>query len=64
MSETKTRKTKTSSAVKARYNNKVYECVAVRLPKELVSSFKEKCKQENISQAQIVKKAIEDFLNK
>lgn len=57
-----TRKTHTSSAVKRRYNAKTYARIGVELPKDLVSAFKEKCKQEGISQAQIVKDAIERFL--
>ena len=56
------RKTHTSSAVKQRYNNKVYSVVSAKLPKDLVARFKEKCKAEGISQAQVVKKAIEAFL--
>ncbi len=61
--EEKKRKTTTSTAVKARYNSKVYEQLAFKLPKDLVRSFKEKCAAEGISQAQIIKKAIEDFLS-
>lgn len=53
----------TSTAVKQRYNNKVYSTVKAQLPKDLVLRFKEKCKAEGISQAQITKKAIENFLN-
>ncbi len=60
--ETQKRKTKTSSAVKNRYNSKVYEQLAFKLPKDLVKRFKEKCVAEGVSQAQIVKKAIEEFL--
>lgn len=56
------RKTKTSSAVKQRYNEKVYDNVSARVPKELAAAFKEKCAAEGISQAQIIKKAIEDFI--
>lgn len=56
------RKTHTSTAVKQRYNDKVYSLVSARLPKDLVARFKEKCKAEGVSQAQIVKKAIEEFL--
>ena len=56
------RKTHTSTAVKQRYNDKVYSLVSARLPKDLVARFKEKCKAEGVSQAQIVKKAIEAFL--
>lgn len=64
MSETekKPRKTHTSTAVKARYNDKVYEQIAVRIPKELAAQFKEKCQREGDSQAGIIKKAIEDYL--
>ena len=58
------RKTKTSSAVKQRYNEKVYYNVSARVPKELAAAFKEKCAAEGISQAQIIKKAIEDFIAK
>ncbi len=62
MDEQKTRKTKTSSAVKNRYNSKVYSSVTAMLPKDLVAQFKEKCKEVGVSQAQVVKKAIETFL--
>ena len=60
--ETK-RKTKTSSAAKNRYNSKVYDPILVRVPKEMAQAFKEKCIAENVSQAQIIKQAITDFLN-
>ena len=40
----------------------IYSVVSVKLPKDLVAQFKEKCKVEGVSQAQIVKKAIEEFL--
>lgn len=60
--ETEKRKTHTSSEVKRRYNQKTYGAVSVQLPKDLVAQFKEKCKAENVSQASIVKKAIEEFL--
>lgn len=63
MTEAK-RKTKTSSAVKQRYNDKTYTKIFVSVPKELAAEFKEKCADEGISQAQIFKKAIEDFLQK
>lgn len=32
------------------------------LPKDLVEAFKKECKNRNISQAQVIKKAIEKFL--
>lgn len=62
--EEQKRKTKTSSAVKNRYNKKAYDAIIARIPKELAEAFKAKCAAEGISQAQIIKKAIEDFLNK
>ena len=58
------RKRETSSAVKRRYNQKTYGAVTAYVPKDLAAAFKEKCAAEGISQAQIIKKAIEDFLNK
>lgn len=62
--ETKKRKTRTSTAVKARYNKKTYGAITAYVPKELAEAFKKKCAAEGISQAQIIKKAIEDFLGK
>ncbi len=58
------RKTTTSSAVKNRYNAKAYERITVCVPKELGEAFKEKCAAEGISQAQILKKAIEEYMSK
>ena len=56
------RKTKTSTEVKTRYNQKTYDVIAVRVPKEMAEAFKAKCTAEDITQAQIIKRAIEDFL--
>lgn len=56
------RKCNTSSQVKRRYNNKVYSRIVAELPKELVSNFKTACKKRGISQASVLKKAIEEFL--
>ncbi len=61
--ETEKRKTRTSTAVKNRYNQKVYDQIAIKVPKELAAAFKEKCAAEGVPQAQIIKKAIEEFLN-
>ena len=58
------RKTKTSTEVKRRYNDKTYTQISASVPKETAAAFKEKCAAEGIPQAQIIKKAIEDFLNK
>ena len=60
--ETEKRRTKTSTEVKARYNKKTYAAVTAYVPKEVAAAFKEKCIAEGISQAQIIKKAIQDFL--
>ena len=60
----KKRKTFTSTEVKRRYNEKTYTIISARVPKELAAAFKEKCAAEGISQAQIIKKAIEDFIAK
>lgn len=57
------RKTFTSTEVKARYNKKVYDSIAVRVPKDIAKAFRAKCLADGISQAQIIKKAIEDFIN-
>ena len=58
------RKTKTSSAVKQRYNQKTYGAVTAYVPKEMAAAFKAKCAEEGIPQAQIIKQAIEAFLAK
>ena len=42
----------------------MYDRIVACVPKELAVAFKEKCAAEGISQAQIIKKAIEDFLGK
>lgn len=57
------RKTTTSTEVKNRYNKKVYDSIIVRIPKETAAAFKEKCAAEGIPQAQIIKKAIEEFIS-
>lgn len=58
------RKTKTSTEVKSRYNQKTYDVISIRVPKELAAAFREKCDAEGAVQAQIMKKAIEEFLQK
>lgn len=62
MEENKKRKTVTSTEVKARYNAKVYSPISVKLPKSLVAAFRKKCADEGVSQAQIIKTAIEKYL--
>lgn len=56
------RKTKTSTEVKTRYNQKTYDVIAVRVLKETAEAFKAKCAAEGVPQAQIIKRAIEEFL--
>lgn len=58
----KKRKTHTSSAVKNRYNRKAYTAIVANIPKAMGEAFKAKCLAEGIPQAQIVKKAVEEFL--
>lgn len=57
------RKSRTSTEVKTRYNNKTYDVISVRVPKEMAAAFKQKCVETGIPQAQIVKNAIADFLS-
>lgn len=63
MAEGEKRKTRTSTAVKQRYNQKTYGAVTAYVPKEMAEAFKKKCADEGVPQAQIIKKAIEAFLN-
>lgn len=56
------RKSTTSTAVKARYNKKTYSQILVQVPKEMAAAFREKCVAEGIPQAQVLKRAIEQFL--
>ena len=63
MEEAPKRKTHTSTAVKRRYNDKTYTMVRASLPKDLVARFKEKCEADGIPQAQVIKKAVVDFLD-
>lgn len=58
------RKTKTSTEVKARYNQKTYDVISVRVPKKTAEEFKLKCASVDVPQAQVIKQAIEDFLSK
>lgn len=60
--ETPKRKTKTSSAVKNRYNKKTYTAVTAMVNKDIAAEFKAKCAAEDIPQSQIIKKAIEEYL--
>lgn len=57
------RKTHTSTDVKRRYNEKVYSRITFSAPKDLVAEFKEKCSNLEISQAQILKEAMQKFID-
>lgn len=56
-------KTHTSTEVKRRYNEKVYSRVSISAPKDLVAAFKKKCEENGESQASVLKKAMQDYLN-
>lgn len=56
------RKTHTSTAVKRRYNDKTYTTISTAIPKELAEQFKEKCRQLDIPQRQVILKAVESFV--
>jgi metal-responsive CopG/Arc/MetJ family transcriptional regulator len=56
------RKTKTSSAVKNRYNAKTYKTVQTKLKKELVEKFEEKLESDGIGKAEFIRDAITDYL--
>lgn len=53
---------KTSLAAVAKYKKKTYTRIGADIPKATATAFKEKCKKEGISQSQIIKKAIEEFI--
>lgn len=55
-------KTRTSSEVKNRWKQANYTRIVVEVPKDTGTKFKEKCKRENIPQAQVLKEAINNFL--
>lgn len=55
-------KTKTSSAVKRRYNSKVYSRIYIELDKDLVAEFKEKCAEAGVTQASVFREAMEKFI--
>lgn len=52
----------TSWQVKDRYNKKHYKRIVADLPIELVEAFKSKCKAEGVSQAEVIKNALEKFV--
>lgn len=55
---------KTSTAAKRVWNNKNYGRLQIQLQIDIVKSFKDECKKRGVSQAEVVKQAIESFLQK
>ena len=58
------RKTRTSTAVKRRYNEKTYARIYADLPKELVTTFRQSIQEQGVSAASVIKKSIEQFIKK
>ncbi|MEG1661273.1 MAG: ribbon-helix-helix domain-containing protein [Clostridiales bacterium] len=53
---------KTSTAANNRYKAKSMIRIVADIPRETGERFKEKCRETGIPQAQIIKKAIDEFL--
>lgn len=53
------RKTRTSSAVKNRYNKKAYKQYLARVKPELYNRLSEYCERENLSKPAFLQRAIE-----
>lgn len=64
MQEEKKRKTHTSTEVKRRYNEKTYDRLVINVHKGTAATFKEKCKQNGDTYSSVLKKAIDDYLEK
>ena len=52
----------TSSAVKRKYNNKVYKQIKVELKKEIVEQWEIAIKSDGISKAEFIRSAITEYL--
>ena len=44
------------------FNNKTYKMLSVRLPIRLVDDFKAECLKRSVPQAQVIRQAVEEFL--
>lgn len=55
-------KRKQYPAYKNQFNKDNYKVLAVRLPIRLVDDFKAECAKRSIPQAQVIRKAVEEFL--
>lgn len=56
------RKTRTSSAVKAKYNAKTYDRIQISVRKDKAAAYKAKCKALGISYSEPLHKAIDAIL--
>ena len=56
-------KTKTSTAVKNKYNAKTYAQINIKLKKELVEKFEAKLESDGIGKAEFIRDAITDYLD-
>jgi hypothetical protein len=56
------RKTKTSSAVKNRYNAKTYDSIRLNLRKEKAAQYRAKCDKLGIPYSDPLHKAVDQFL--
>lgn len=57
------KRSKTSSEAKRRYNEKTYSRIVADVPKDLAEQFRAVTAQKGDSQAAIIKKAIEQYLD-
>ena len=48
---------------KQQFNKENYARIYIALKKDKVNKFKELCKEKGITQASIIEKAIDDFIN-
>lgn len=55
---------KTSSAVKRKYNQKVYAQVNVQLKKELIEKWEAELAKDGIAKAEFIRNAITEYLKK
>lgn len=62
MADEPKKKHHTSTAVKLRYNRKMYSQISCLLPKQLVADFKATCKEHGDPQAQVIRRALEEYI--
>ena len=58
------KRTKTSTEAKRQYNQKMYSRIVADIPKDLAEQFRTVTAEKGDSQAAIIKKAIEQYLEK